>query len=151
MFQHILLCTHGTAGAQKAEKLVFEQLLKNFPETRLTILTIINADWKLMTGDDWLNTSRTRMQFLDHVDGQLTREIEADWERIKTAYPQSTEHRFIEVVGYVEETITEVARRQECDLIVIGPYQKTRSRGFRDRIKNEKFHPLLPCPLLIAP
>ena len=151
MFKNILLCTHGSPGAQKAEALVFNQLLCNGSSAeRLTILTVINEDWKWMLGDDWLNTSKTRTQFMDHVNDQLAREIEADWERIKNSFHRARGYKFMRVVGPVEDTIAEVAGKLNCDLIVIGAYQKKQYQGFKARIKNKKFHPLLPAPLLTA-
>ncbi|RTZ97067.1 MAG: universal stress protein [Deltaproteobacteria bacterium] len=151
MFNHILLCTHGTPGAQKAEALVLDDLLhKGSPDMKITILTVINEDWKWMLGDDWLNTSKTHRDFMNHVDNQLSLEIIGDWERIKSRFPAASRFKFLKIVGPVEETIAEVARKLKNDLIVIGPYQKKQGKGFKARLKNKRFHPLLPVPLLIA-
>ena len=151
MFKHILLCTHGTDGAQKAEDLVFNRLLRNGSSAaEITVLTVINEDWKWMLGDDWLNTSKTHRDFLKHVDDQLSREIEADWQRIRNAFPVADQHKFLKIVGPVEKTIAEVAKKLKNDLIVIGPYQKKQGKGFKARLKNRHFHPLLSAPLLIA-
>jgi len=151
MFNHLLLCTHGTPGAQRAEVLVFSDLLKRQPDVEITILTVINEDWRLMTGDDWLNTSATRNTFIRHVDSQLALEIETDWKRIKAQYPHAENCRFLRTMGPVEETICRVAKENRCDLIVIGPFQKKQGKGFKARIKNKTFHPILTCPLLVAP
>lgn len=151
MFEKILLCTHGTPGAQRAERLVFEQLAANGAPVSIAVLTVINEDWKLMTGDDWLNSSRTRNDFRLHVTRQVSVEIDEDWARLKEAFPGSAHAEFIKEVGPVEETIAQTARDHGCDLIVIGPYQKKQGRGFKARIQNKKFHQLLPCPLLVAP
>jgi len=152
MFNNILLCTHGTPGARKAETLVLGKLLPGNPDgLKVSVLTIINEDWKWMLGDDWLNTSKTHRDFLNHVDDQLSREIEADWERIRDAFPMASRLKFLKIVGPVEKTITEIAQKLKSDLIVIGPYQKKQGRGFKARLKNKHFHPLLPAPLLVAP
>ena len=151
MFQHILLCTHGTPGARKAEALVFEKLLPASPETQLTVLTVFNEDWALMTGDDWLNTSTTRNTFRSHVETQLARETEAHWETIRERYPEATRHRFMQVFGPVEATIAEVAHKQACDLAVMGAWQKKMAPGFKHRVKPERLHPLMPVPIMIAP
>ena len=95
MFTKILLCTHGSEGAQKAEEYVFNSLLPKSPAAQLTILTIVDKDWSIMSSDDWLNTSTTRTQFKDYVDEQLTREIGADWERIKNKFSQAEQAKFI--------------------------------------------------------
>lgn len=159
MFNSILLCTHGSRGAQKAETYVFEKLLKKASPKQVTVLTIIDKDWSLMSSDDWLNTSTTRTKFKDYAQEQLTREINEDWQRIRSTYPIAEECRFMNVVGGIEETIAEVASKISCDLIILGPYNKKPNRltsmimekGLANTIENKKLHPLLPCPLLIAP
>lgn len=159
MFANILLCTHGSKGAQKAEAYVFQRLMPQLPSGRFSVLTIIDKDWSQMSSDDWLNTSTTRTQFKDYVQEQLSREIEDDWQRIRGEYPGCENVRFIKVVGGIEETIAEVAEKLGCDLIVLGPYHKKPRRltslvmekGLADTISNKKLHPLLPCPVLIAP
>ena len=151
MFQHILLCTHGTPGARKAEALVFETLLPMFPDARITVLTVFNQDWDLMTGDDWLNTSTTRNIFRSHVETQLARETEAHWDTIRERYPVASEHRFMHVFGPVEETLAEVARKRNCDLVVMGAWQKKMARGFKHRGKADKLHPAMAVPFMIAP
>lgn len=159
MFTNILLCTHGSKGAQKAEAYVFDEMRKKLPSAQLSVLTIIDKDWSGMSSDDWLNTSTTRTQFKDYVQEQLTREIDEDWARIRTSYGVGDECRFMNVVGGIEETIAEVAEKLGCDLVVLGPYHKKPRRltsvvmekGLADTISNKILHPLLPCPILIAP
>ena len=111
-----------------------------------------------MTGDDWLNSSKTHTTFLDHVERQMREENKEDWQRIKEKYPAAGQATFAGVVGPIEETIAAEAKKRGCDLIVIGPYQESRrlfnlkmEKGLRARIDPEKLHPVLPCPLLIAP
>ncbi len=159
MFTNILLCTHGSRGARRAEAYVFEKLNEGIEPEQLTVLSIIDQDWSIMSSDDWLNTSTTRTQFKDYAQEQLTREINEDWQRIRKSYPQAAKCRFIHVVGGIEESIAEVAEKLGCDLIVIGPYNKKANRltsmvmekGLADTITNKKLHPLLPCPVLIVP
>ncbi len=158
MFSNLLLCTHGSAGAQKAEEYVFTHLLPNSPAA-LTVLTIVDKDWSIMSSDDWLNTSTTRTQFKDYVDEQMSREISEDWQRITDRYPLAEQAKFMKVVGGIEETIAEVAEKLGCELIVLGPYSKKPSRlfsvkmspGLAATLSNERLHPLLPCPVLTVP
>jgi hypothetical protein len=151
MFKHLLLCTHGSNGALRAEQYVFAKLWQGRSDVALTVLTVINADWQWMTGDDWLNTSKTRNTFLDHVSDQLAAEIEDEWQRIRKAYPAAEGAHFMRVMGPVEATIARVAETKGCDLIVIGPYQKKHSKGLKARMQNKVLHPLLPVPLLVVP
>lgn len=156
MFKNILLCTHGSAGAKAAEKYVFQKLLSKSPEATVVVLTIIDKDWSVMTGDDWLNTSQTRNRFMDYVDEQLGREIEEDWDRIRATYTVPDTIRFMKIAGDIEETMAQAAEKLQSDVIIIGGYQKKPFRltsvkmspGLAARISNEKLHPLLPCPLL---
>ncbi|MBU0944691.1 MAG: universal stress protein [Proteobacteria bacterium] len=156
MFKHILLCTHGTAGAQKAEAFVFRQSAAD-SALQVSVLTVLDEDWRLMTGDDWLNSSKTHTAFLDHVEEQVSEEIGEEWQRIRDTYPAASEAVFLQRTGSIAETITRVANKLHCDVIAIGPYQKSKGifshaeKGLRARMKNEILHPLLPCPLLIIP
>ena len=157
LFNHILLCTHGTQGARKAEALVFK-LLATDSDLKVSILTVLDEDWRSMTGDDWLNSSKTHTTFLDHVEEQVTQEITQDWQRIQATYPSASQAVFLQRTGAIDKTITKIAKELDCDLIAIGPYQKREGffttrmeNGLRARMQNKTFHPLLPCPLLIAP
>lgn len=157
MFKHVLLCTHGTEGAKKAEVLVFQKLEAD-PKLKVSVLTVLDEDWREMTGDDWLNSSKTHTTFLDHVEDQMNEEIAEEWQRIKKTYPVAKQVEFFQSTGNIAETITKAARKLACDLIVIGPYCKSKKfsihstgMGLRARMKNQDLHPLLPCPLLIAP
>lgn len=159
MFTKILLCTHGSAGAQKAEDYVFTHLLPNSSSSQLTVLTIIDKDWSSMSTDDWLNTSTTRTQFKDYVEEQLGREIAEDWQRIKDKHLLAEQAKFIKVAGDIEETIAEVAEKLNSELIILGAYNKKPSRlfsvkmtpGLAATLSNAKLHPLLPCPILTVP
>ena len=104
-----------------------------------------------MTGDDWLNSSTTRNAFRSHVDDQLAREIEEDWQRIRKTYPHAAACRFKRIFGPIEETFAEAAQSLGCDLIVVGPYQKKQGKGFKARVRNKILHPLLRVPLMVAP
>ena len=158
MFNSLLLCTHGTRGAISAESLVFSDLLRRNPEMQVSVLTIIDQDWQSMTGDDWLNSSKTHATFLDYVEGQMARENREDWLRLQKQHPAADQASFISRVGPIEETIARQAATGGHDLIVLGPQRKSKrlfnlemEKGLRSRIDMVLLHGLLPCPLLIAP
>jgi hypothetical protein len=85
------------------------------------------------------------------VDRQLGEEIESDWGRIRDAYPDAHGCQFKRIFGAVEKTVVEVTQGMNCDLIVIGPYQKKQGSGFKARLANKVLHPLLRVPLMVAP
>jgi len=157
MFKNVLLCTHGSDGAKKAEAFVFKKLEAD-PGLTVTVLTVLDEDWRGMTGDDWLNSSKTQTTFLDHVENQMNEEIAEEWQRIKTSYPVAEHAKFLQSTGNIAETITKAAKKLGCDLIVMGPWCKPKKfsihstrMGLKATMKNKELHPLLPCPLLIAP
>lgn len=157
MFNNILLCTQGTDGAKKAEAFVFEKLEAD-PKLNVTVLTVLDEDWREMTGDDWLNSSKTHTTFLDHVENQMDEEIAEQWQRIKTSYPTAERANFLQRTGNIAQTITKTAQELDCDLIIIGSWRKSKKFsihsariGLRATMKNKDLHPLLPCPLLVIP
>lgn len=157
MFKHVLLCTHGTEGARKAEAFIFQQSADN-PALKVSVLTVLDEDWRGMTGDDWLNSSKTHTAFLDHVEEQVGEEIREEWQRIRASHTAAVRAAFLQRTGSIAGTITKVAGELGCDLIAIGSYRKKKGflgshsgKGLRDTMKNKALHPLLPCPLLIVP
>ncbi|MGE4290572.1 MAG: universal stress protein [Desulfovibrio sp.] len=146
--RHILLATHGTPGAQKAEDLALDWA-KHFG-ARLSVLSVINEDWKHMTGDDWLNTSTARNLFAEYVEGEIESEIQALWTRLKQKFA-GLEPGFLRRVGRPENVLCEVAREIDADIIIMGTYQKKQAPGWRARFENKILHPQLPCPVVVAP
>ncbi|MEF2144533.1 MAG: universal stress protein [Desulfovibrionaceae bacterium] len=146
--KHILLATHGTPGAQKAEALAADWAKRY--NARLTVLSIINEDWKHMTGDDWLNTSTTRNTFAEYVEGQIAGEIDRLWERLRERFA-GLDPVFERRVGVPEQALADCARECGADVIVMGAYQKKQAPGWRARFENKKLHPLLACPVVVAP
>jgi nucleotide-binding universal stress UspA family protein len=148
MFRNILVASHGTPGARQAESMAAS--LARECGAALTVLSIVNIDWNVMTGDDWLNSSATRNHFANYVEGEIQREVSAVWERIQEEHPDLSPH-FVRKVGELEDALVDAAAEAGADLIVVGARQKTRTPGFKARLKGKKLHPRLDCPLLVAP
>ncbi|HCO12519.1 MAG TPA: universal stress protein [Desulfonauticus sp.] len=149
MFNRILLATHGTLGAQKAEDFVLKYLQED-NSVELVILSIINKDWQFMMGDDWLNTSATRNKFASYVEQEINEEIDLLWQRLKNKF-KSFKVNYTRKVGSLEEAIKEAALENKVEAIVIGSRQKKRSPGFKARLDYKKLQDNLPCPLIIIP
>ncbi|WP_018125617.1 universal stress protein [Desulfovibrio oxyclinae] len=148
MFKKILLATHGTPGARKAEALAADWAKRTGAE--LLVLSVANEAWKDMTCDDWLNTSTTRNTFGGYVEGQISAEVDRLHTRIREDM-QDISPKFACVVGKPFEAIAEVAAETEADVLIIGARQKKQAPGFKDRVTAKDLHPLLPCPLVVAP
>lgn len=148
MFKKILLATHGTPGAQKAEALAAQWARTT--GAQLLVLSVANEAWKDMTCDDWLNTSTTRNTFGSYVEGQISAEVERLHGRIREDM-NDLDPEFLCIVGKPAEAIAEAARQTEADVLIIGARQKKQAPGFKDRVMAKELHPLLPCPVVIAP
>lgn len=146
--KHILLTTHGTPGARKAEVLAREWADRY--GAKVTILSIINEAWGDMTCDDWLNTSTTRNTFGSYVAGEISREIGTLWDRLRQEF-QGVDIDFLSKAGKLEEVLVEAAREVDADVVIMGAWQQEQAPGFKDRFENRRLHPQMPCPLVVAP
>lgn len=146
--QKILLATHGTPGAQKAEALA-KQWADQYG-AHVTVLSIINEAWGDMTCDDWLNTSTTRNNFGSYVAGEIAKEIDVVWNRIRDDF-NGVDIDFLSKGGKLEDVLAEAANKVQPDVVIMGAWQKNQAPGFRDRFENKRLHPQMPCPLVVAP
>ncbi|GAU07993.1 universal stress protein [Desulfoplanes formicivorans] len=146
--KHILLTTHGTPGARKAEALALEWAHRY--GAKVTILSIINEAWGDMTCDDWLNTSTTRNTFGAYVAGEISKEIGQLWDRLRDEF-QGVEIDFLSKAGKLEDVLAEAAREVDADVVIMGAWQQEQAPGFKDRFENKRLHPQMPCPLVVAP
>jgi len=146
--KHILLATHGTPGARKAEATA-----RKWAETygaKVTVLSIINEAWGDMTCDDWLNTSTTRNKFGSYVAGEIASEIQHVWDRVKADF-DGVEIDFISEAGTLDEALVAATDKVNPDVVIMGAWQKVQAPGFRDRFQNKLLHPQMQCPLVVAP
>jgi len=146
--KHILLATHGTPGARKAEDLA-KQWAKTYG-AKVTVLSIINEAWGDMTCDDWLNTSTTRNRFGSYVAGEIASEIQKVWDRISDDM-NGIETEFISESGTLDDALVAAAEKVNPDVVIMGTWQKVQAPGFKDRFQNKRLHPQMPCPLVVAP
>lgn len=146
--KHILLATHGSPGARKAEKLAMQWADRY--GAKVTVLSIINEAWGDMTCDDWLNTSTTRNRFGSYVAGEIASEIQAIWDRVKADF-EGVEIDFISETGALDKALVSAAEKVNPDIVIMGAWQKVQAPGFRDRFQNKHLHPQMPCPLVVAP
>ncbi len=146
--KHILLATHGTPGARKAEALA--RKWADQYGAKVTVLSIINEAWGDMTCDDWLNTSTTRNAFGSYVAGEIAKEMQSVWDRVRKDF-DGVEIDFISKGGKLEDVLAEAAVKVNADVAIMGAWQKNQAPGFRDRFENKLLHPQMHCPLVVAP
>ena len=70
MFNKILIATHGTDGAKKAE--AYAVGLARALGAELHGLYVIHKGWGSLVGIEWLHSSETRMEFYRYAESELT-------------------------------------------------------------------------------
>lgn len=146
--KHILLATHGTPGALKAE--VLARMWAEQYGARVSVLSIINEAWGDMTCDDWLNTSTTRNNFGSYVASEIAKEIQGVWNRVRNDF-DGIEIDFLSKGGKLDDVLAEAAAKVNADVAIMGAWQKDQAPGFKDRFENKRLHPQMPCPLVVVP
>ena len=146
----LLLCHHGTAGAQAAVTYALDIAVPG--TTTLVHCLVVPEFWAGMQGDDWLNNASTRDAFGDYVENMLEndakRELAAVASRCKE---RGMAYESVMRFGNPAETVLAVASEVGADLVVIGSPRRKGEEGLRSRVELEKLVRGLTCPLLIAP
>lgn len=147
--QNILLASHGSIGAQAAEKIALSLCQS---DTVLHHLIVVPDLWGGMMGDDWLNNASTRDTYGKYLEAQLGREIEQHRARLEQEImARGIRFQTRVVLGKPEQCLIEYAAESKADLIVIGSPRPPGISGLRSRMRLEKLARALTVPLLIAP
>ena len=147
MFNKILVATHGTEGAKKAE--LYACKLARVFGAELHVLYVIHSGWSSLVGMEWLHSSNTRMDFFRYAESQFNlraKEVLEAFTDIATDIKITTSVK----VGEPTEIILEEARVHHSDLIVIGCASRVRSEEYKARISMKKLLRFAPCPVLLA-
>ncbi len=145
----ILLASHGTAGAQAAERKVFEIYAR---DTRVTHLLVVPEFWQYMLGDDWLSSSSTRKQFGDYLEAELDNEVNQHIERIHSQFMRLGVQATHKVVsGSPEKCLINACRESIFDLVVMGSPRPRGMPGLSSRMATKAVSSRLTAPLLQVP
>lgn len=148
--KNILLASHGTSGACAAETVAINLL--SGPIRSLHHLIVVPDLWKGMLGDDWLNNAITQIRFGNYVEGELTKEIQENIQRVKTLCEESGIAYHVEVkIGKPAECLLQVENLQQFDLVVMGSPRPKDQPGLNSRMNCETLSRFLPVPLLVVP
>ena len=147
-FSHVLIASHGTPGAQAAERAAIALCRAG---ARLSHLFVVPDLWRGMMGDDWLNNASTREVYGRYVENQLQRELQSHIDRLRgDALAQGLVYEFRVMFGKPTECLIEHGRLLAPDLIVIGAPRPKGVLGLRSRLHPDKLVGVLAAPLLIA-
>ena len=147
--KNVLLASHGTEGAQAAEKMAFAMCDKG---TKLHHLVVVDTLWQGMTGDDWLNNGGIRDKFRRYLENELGSEIDAHCEKVSV---EASAHEFVyskEIrVGEPDECLIEASKEGEYDLIIMGSPRPKGKPGLRSKMQTKRLTKSLSVPLLMVP
>lgn len=148
-FAHLLIASHGTAGAQLAEN---SALTLCRSRGKLSHLIVVPDFWRGMMGDDWLNNASTRDAYGRHIETELQREIDSHVQRLRAkALERGLRYEFHVMLGKPTECLLEHSLKLAPDLVVIGARRPKGVGGLRSRIHPERLSGSLATPLLIVP
>jgi len=148
--QKLLLCHHGTRGAQAAAQLALEIAL---PGTTTVIQCLVVPElWAGMQGDDWLNNASTRDDFARYVENMLAHDARQALAGVEVACKErGIAYESIMRVGEPADVVVAMATASDAALVVIGPPRRKGEEGLRSRMDLDRLARGLKCPLLIAP
>jgi nucleotide-binding universal stress UspA family protein len=148
-FTHLLIASHGTPGAQAAERAALAVCRAG---GRLAHLIVVPDFWRGMMGDDWLNNAATRDVYGKYVENQLQREVQSTIDRLRSAaLTQDLGYEFRVMFGQPTACLIEHCRLVAPDLVVIGAPRPKGVLGLRSRMHPDKLTGGLAAPLLIVP
>ncbi len=147
--KNILLSSHGTEGAQAAERMAIEL---SSQQTTLHHLIVVPDLWKGMMGDDWLNNGVSRDRYARYLESELGREVEEHCERVQSrAEEKGIGYRKSVLLGKPNDCLLNSCRESDYDLVVMGSPRPKGKSGIRSRMLLEPLVRALPVPLLIVP
>jgi nucleotide-binding universal stress UspA family protein len=147
--RRILLASHGTPGAQAAERMA---LVLCAAGGDIVHLLVVPELWRGMMGDDWLNNASTRAAYGRHIEKQLQAEIDDHVARMRSAAAAGrVRYESRVVIGEPAQCLLGQARADVPDLIVIGSRRPKRLKGLRSRMRLESLTGNLPAPVMIVP
>jgi len=147
MFKRILIATHGTEGAKKAESYAIG-LAREFG-AEIHGLYVIHKDLGCLVGIEWLHNSHVRMEFYRHAESEFNRRAEEVLEAFRERATGIEVTPAIRV-GDPVEVIADEARNKGADLIIIGGSSNGRSEEYKAKVSLKKLSKIAPCPVLIA-
>ena len=146
---NILLSSHGTCGAQAAERMALELCHEN---TQLVHLLVVPEFWKHMMGDDWLNNGITRDRYARYLEAELGRELDEHIDRVREqAEARGIDYSSEIVIGEPDQCLRRYCDQGRFDLVVVGSPRPRGKPGLRSRMTSDKLLKSMDIPVMVAP
>ncbi len=148
-YRSVLLASHGTAGAQAAERMALAVCAAG---GALHQLLVVPDLWRGMMGDDWLNNARTRIRFGKYLEGQLSKEVDEHFARLHGQATQAgLDYRPRVQQGDPTDCLIELLSQVDCEVLVMGAPRPKGSEGLRSRVQLDRLLRAANVPVIIVP
>ena len=149
MYNNILLASHGSIGAKKAEHTALEM---SNSTTQVTHLYVVPELWKHILGDDWLNNACTHKQFGDYLETLLEQEINQTCMRIQNKF-ESRGLSYTQKVsfGQPQQCLLDTYIQSEFDVVVMGSSRPKDMYGLKSKMLSKKVARILAAKLVVVP
>lgn len=145
---HVLLASHGTAGAIAAEHAAIQACKKG---GHIHHLIVVPEFWEGMTGDDWLQNGSTRNTFRRYLEDELSREVDEHIERVsKLASEHELNYTSQVIVGEPTKSLLTTVDETQFDLLVMGSRRPKRVAGLRSRMLADDVQKQGKIPVMIV-
>lgn len=146
---NILLSSHGTLGAQAAERMAFTVC---HDHSKLVHLLVVPEFWKHMMGDDWLNNGITRDRYARYLETELGRELDQHIDRVREqAQARGIDYSSEIVIGEPDQCLSRYCKQDRFDLVIVGSPRPKGEPGLKSRMTTKKALKSVDIPLLVAP
>lgn len=147
----VLFITDGSPSAEEAGKAAIEMALSvNSP---LKAVFIFDEGWKHLLGDEWINTSSTRMNFFRWYEDGLMKHAD----RVLGEFRQKARDRGIDAevevkIGKTERVMAESAAAAETFILVLpNPHSTAPAAAAGLRFNLNSLSKKVKCPIYVGP
>ncbi|MCL6559100.1 MAG: universal stress protein, partial [Firmicutes bacterium] len=151
MEKQIILFTDGSECSEKAADLAVE--LANLYKIKLSAFYIIDSGWGSLLGDEWINTSETRMRFFNWFEGELKTHAAESLKKVeKAALSKEVRVKTQILIGPAERLIIDCAGERPTAYVVL-PNPNATAPGAAGGLKYNvgALAKKINCPILVGP
>lgn len=147
----ILLITDGSPSADAAGQMATEMSLAL--KLPLKAVFILDEGWNNFLGDEWINTSSTRMRFFHWFEDGIHKHSQEVLAEVTEKVKEHGGHVETEIkIGKTEKVIFELTAEQETALLVLpNPHATAPAATAGLRFNLNSLSKKVKCPIYIGP
>lgn len=147
----IVYFTDGSHSAREAGRTAVEMALAC--QAPLHAIFILDKGWGSMMGDEWINTSSTRMTFYHWFEGELNKGAEKVLQEFESCARESGVSLKAEVLaGDTEKLMAETANIRQAKMVVLpNPHATADPAAAGLRFNLNSLAKKVQCPIMVGP